>query len=682
MNDQTKQRIGRRAALLTPKIARIRRAITSYCLVILLGVQCIAQQPAPTITQLKEQIARMELIDRDANTSEEVRHINQGFLRERRVQLQSLIMAKLEALRKYQGDLDKSLSSQEQQVIANAIQELDQELRLLKNSLPPSKVTESPAGETVGNGSTGTSSSQMDSQTPQITTSSVGERPGDSSLGARVNEVAPMMSATTSLQANCYSDAPPILIDTSTGAAFRVVDGGAGAIRGSLQRLIFFTLADAVSSAEMDKTKSDLIRSIRIQQFMEETARTDKQTGASATSDGTTSMAEKPNFANLLAFAVEHGAIQKQVNGTTLTLSTSPYAFIAASQGDTSSTYKKYDFFHRIGVSANFNIEDQNNVLASARRSQLAEWSVRGRFTRDRSTRSAEFEDFWNREIRSTFERVPLVLVTEFSDLFSGETQKVRLQVVEKFVGYAQQYLDNNASLSVEAKRAGLQQEILCKLKQDVFDKINSFGLTDDDRARIVSKTLPALRSATEGERSALELVKNKIKEMNNRPLATFAYTNKREAAGSDYSILKFLYEKKTFSPMKIVANAGMSMYHKPNRAMNQQTVRDLALALSLEGKAGRSPFLNEDLDQSQITFAFTGRYERMFENARIPGRKADLSYLQFRVEVPFMSGMSLPFSVTYANATELIKEDHIRANFGFSFDADKLFLIKNFLKP
>jgi hypothetical protein len=417
---------------------------------------------------------------------------------------------------------------------------------------------------------------------------------------------------------------------------------------------------------------------------MEETARTDKQVGASATSEGSTSAVEKPNFADLLAFAIEHGSVQKETSGTTLTLSSSPYALIAASQGDTSTTYKEYDFFHRVGISANFNIEDSDNVLTSARRNQLAEWSVRTRLTRDRSTRSPEFEVFWNRKIRERFEQVPLILVNEFAGLFRDQTNKVRKKVRGNFLGqqgYIQQYLDRNQSLTADQKNAGLQQEILCKLKQDVFDAVDSFELTSEDRQRIVSRTLPALRSAIEGEQSALEDVKNKIREMNNRPLGTFAYTNKREASGSDYSILKLLYERKTFSPMTAVANAGLSLYHKPNRDLNQQTLRDLGFAFSLEGKAGRSPFVSEDLDQSQITFAFTGRYERMFENRRIANRKADLAFFQFRIEIPLMTGASFPFSVTYANATELIKEDHIRANFGFSFDADKLFFIKNFLR-
>jgi hypothetical protein len=57
-----------------------------------------------------------------------------------------------------------------------------------------------------------------------------------------------------------------------------------------------------------------------------------------------------------------------------------------------------------------------------------------------------------------------------------------------------------------------------------------------------------------------------------------------------------------------------------------------------------------------------------------MPNRKADIGAFQFRLEVPMFPGISLPIAVTYANATEQQKKEHTRANFGLSFDVDKLF--------
>jgi hypothetical protein len=133
------------------------------------------------------------------------------------------------------------------------------------------------------------------------------------------------------------------------------------------------------------------------------------------------------------------------------------------------------------------------------------------------------------------------------------------------------------------------------------------------------------------------------------------------------------LYSNKTTEGLNIIGNAGVSFYHRPDEALNQRRVRDFAAALSFEGVLGRSPFLMEEEDESRVTYAFTGRYQRMLENRGVEGRKADIGVAQFKVELPVFAGMSLPFSVTYANATELVKEDHVRANFGFTIDTDKL---------
>jgi len=143
-----------------------------------------------------------------------------------------------------------------------------------------------------------------------------------------------------------------------------------------------------------------------------------------------------------------------------------------------------------------------------------------------------------------------------------------------------------------------------------------------------------------------------------------------------NYSVLQVLFAKKTREGVSFIANGGLSIYHNPIREINQQQVRDYAFALSVEGNAGRSPFLSEGIDESQITFSFTGRYQRLLENRGVMNKKADIAVAQFKLEIPLFTGVALPFSITYANATELIKEDHVRANFGFTLDTDKIFQV------
>ena len=112
---------------------------------------------------------------------------------------------------------------------------------------------------------------------------------------------------------------------------------------------------------------------------------------------------------------------------------------------------------------------------------------------------------------------------------------------------------------------------------------------------------------------------------------------------------------------------------YRVGAVLRQKTVRDFSVGHSLEGTAGRSSFMVEAKDESQNTYSFTGRYERFFENRFFAGRKADLAVAQFKFNIPMAAGMSFPFSITYANSSELIKESKVRANFGFTFDTDKL---------
>jgi hypothetical protein len=172
-------------------------------------------------------------------------------------------------------------------------------------------------------------------------------------------------------------------------------------------------------------------------------------------------------------------------------------------------------------------------------------------------------------------------------------------------------------------------------------------------------------------------LLNDQLDDVQKGPQATMSYVNHRQAMGSDYSEGMFLFEQdmSAFRSLKLVANLGASFYHKPNRTMNQQTARDFSAALSFEKRIER-PWLADSPDLSKITIAFTGNYQRMFENKRVAGRKADIASAQFKVDLPIFAGLSLPFSVSYSNSTEQSKKERVRVNFGFNFDMDKLFAV------
>jgi len=638
----------------------------------------LAQEQAPSISQLQQQIQKMESLDADPETPQDIRSLNRVFLNTRRAQLRNLLTKNISALRKYQSGVKTVLSTDENRTLEATIADWEKTLQELNAKLDgaPTQIMGS------------------DGSPPTSAASGTTEQPLNTNVPSRVPAPVPSRAAFAPLAVSgptCYPNPPPKVQELADAVASLIVDLKqlpTDAIGVHLEKLLYFTVADALLE---EKEKINL-RKLHVQQFVAETARTDKQTNAPANVAGAVSAAEKPGFSQLLGFAIDHGAIEKQVNGTSLTLSSSPYALLAAANGgDTSENHERYDFFNRIGISANFNIANQTDPLSSARRKQLSEWGIKVRLNKDYSSRSKVFQDFWDADIKPLIEQRAVIYVSAFDTAFNNELKGLYKTLKDEFSPLSPAkspldvYLESNSTLTAAAKKTGLSQEIICRLKAEVYDAVKSGkpavseALRDD-----VNRTLKALVSAELSVGEGKKLVDDKIKELNQKPTSTFAYSNQYPAIGSAYSNFKFLHQRKSYDPFRLVANAGFSLYQKPNPKLNQQTMRDLAFALSFDGIAGRSPFVSatSEFDQSKITFSFTGRYQRIFENRHQPKKKADIAVGQFKVEIPIVTGMSLPFSVSFANATELIKEKHVRANFGFSFDTDKLFLLAGMKKP
>lgn len=416
-----------------------------------------------------------------------------------------------------------------------------------------------------------------------------------------------------------------------------------------------------------------------------ETKRTDKQLGASARSQGSTTLAEKTGIEDLLGLAIENGAIQKEVNGTTLTLSTSPYVLSALHNGDTATNYLNHgDDLGRVGISATFNIANQENVLSNATRRQLAEWAVRIRLSGDHSPRSKRFQDFWEANVKKQIEQEAVVVTAAAAATFKGVAENRRRTVeddlqtaVKNFVDQQKDQLKTNTSQVI----AGLRDLILATLKAEISDKVDSFGLDAVTKRNFVAVTMPALADAHVQAGEGLSKLETEIQRLERLGAASFEYTNVRDTTAGSYSNLKFLYEKGSSDTMKVVFNIGGSFYSNPNRDLNQQTTRDYATALSWEGIAGRSPFALDANDQSQVTFSFSGRYQRLLENRHVAGKKADIAAAQGKVDLPILTGASLALSITYANADEMNSKDHVRFNFGISYDTGKLYQLLQFNK-
>ena len=671
-------------------MSRLSALFLIWALVVLPICSTHAQQQGDSISDLKEQIKRMEAINNDPATPTDVKNLNLEFLKTRRIQLHDLLIKNIDALRKYQSNLGASLSAEESKLVENSIQNLEKTLQEQGEGLSLSGTS---ADVPVGESSKGP---QFARSARAASAATDADRPRSDRTSSPAEVTPSVETVNTAPPPPCLpgslTNVPPRVDKMAEATAILVVaqalkDRAAGVsiesstdISAEFERhyddLVYFTVADALFT-EAQKIN---LRKLKWQEFTAETARTDKQTGASGRASGSTSLAEKPNFSDLLSFAVEHGAIQKEVSNTTLTLGSSPYALIAAAQGDTSDLYRRYDFFNRIGFAANFNLGNKDNVLANASRKQLNEWSVKFRLNPDRTARGKDFQKYWDANVLPKIERRAIVLTAGFNEAFNKQKdlRKLYRDVRNKFEGasgFLVNTLKNTTAASQADQVAAVKQEILCRLRSEVYEPVKSGTniSVDPDFREFLNKSIVDLAQAQLEAEEGRDDVRNELQRLDEKPISSFAYSNIRPATGSSYSVFKGLYLQKAFSPMKVLANAEVSIYNRPNPMLNQQRIRDFLFALSFQGSAARSPFISNEMDQSPITFSFTGSYQRMLENTSGTGRKADLGSAQFKLDIPVFTGFSLPLSLSYVNATEEKNKSGFRFNFGFGLDTDKL---------
>ncbi len=498
---------------------------------------------------------------------------------------------------------------------------------------------------------------------------------------AKAEQPPPKLKTDT----NEFEEAVPVIADAvkkmAQGYRARIaqnnIDDLADFVASEYANFYVFAVAQAVQGDDAAKLSLGNLKPIS---YAFETARTDKQIGTSASSTTSATQIDKPGFARLLGFAVDNGLIERGVNDSVLTLSTTPGALFTFGAKDYQTAYEQAGIFNKIGVSASFNVTKQDALLANATRSQLREYSVRYSLF-DRSARSPDFQKIFDRDIAPEVQgllnaegKVASVVNSKKSTADFQKTSRRNLLAGLKELVETGAYTSAAEAVQVEM----LEKAILNFLKSEVVTPVRTGGIVTVEQKIELSAALDYLLEVQ--KKTSFDEARKHLDQFYKGQQATIAYVNHRDVLGN-YSELKFLYQRygTVLKPLTLLLNGGVSFYHKPNPLMNQQKVRDASFAASFEGKIA-SPW-NEIEDFSPITYSFTGRYSRMYENKGVINRKADLGSFQFLMNFPVFKGFALPLSVTYSNATEIERKSGFRFNFGFKLDTDKLFELVNLNK-
>ena len=598
---------------------------------------------------------------------------------------------KIEALKKRQLELKRQIREE----LEKQNKALEEELnRLRLGSTQPPKPTDTNQPQTVAGGQNETVIPA--SLSTPTTTHAVGNGNGNgNSTGPTMTSVSTSSAALTTSTPVLTStpqgtDCAAILLDpkkfsrADQAVCFlarsivnrRIANVGSPGIDLNTEDLSFLLPA---LFAQIVRSTPNLAVDAAVKSFVVdvEASRTDKQLGADSKAAGTTSLGVKGGIPQVISWAVENGGGVASVDGTTLTFRLNPVGFIEglSSQGYISGFRNNEDdaltkFFRRTSLGFSFDTSrDTDPPTFTGSKRQLSAISARYNFINQRDPRAERYrqkwDDFFQREgiaftNQQTQQLMKLQMSTVAGDFKNPDLQNWLNATNVSLNGTQIRPTDVNKNQAIEEVRKVIDQRLAQLPAQTIeSDAEVTSALTD-----FIAAYIPFLAEK-----------KRIMDEISKGTLVTFEYTNYREPNAPDLSNFRFVAEKGTTGGLDFTANASVTMYNKRPVGPNVQRLRDFDFTANLDKK------LDDVMGLGPATLTFAGKYQRLTSNAVafdgtvLPLTKGDIAAGQIKLTIPIgTSGIKMPFSITFANRTELVRERETRGNFGFTFDLDTLF--------
>ena len=408
-----------------------------------------------------------------------------------------------------------------------------------------------------------------------------------------------------------------------------------------------------------------------------EASRTDKQLGADSRAAGTTSLGVKGGIPQVISWAVENGGGVSSIDGTTLTFRLNPVGFIEglSSRGYITSFQKTEDdalikFFRRTSLGFSFDTtRDTDPPTFTGSKRQLSAISARYQLVNQRDPRAERYrkqwDDFFNNEgiqftTDQTNQLMKLQMSTEGGEFINEQVQAWLQQTNDALRQTQINATELNKTQAIEE----MQKIIVQRLAQLPVQVLQSDTQLTGALSGFVAAYLPYLAKK-----------KEIMDEIAKGTLMTFEYTNYRDPNAPDLSNFRFVAEKGTIGGVDFTANASLTFFNKRPIGPNVQRLRDFDFSANLDKR------LDDVMGLGPATLTFAGKYQRLTSNAVafdgtvLPNTKGDIAAGQVKLTIPIgQSGIKMPFSITFANRTELVRERETRGNFGFTFDLDTLF--------
>ena len=404
--------------------------------------------------------------------------------------------------------------------------------------------------------------------------------------------------------------------------------------------------------------------------FEAEDSRTDKQVGGGPTNAGSTSLVVKGSAPSVLGFAVENGALTQSTSGTAITFRANPVGLFKFLAGN--GYYSSYEedendpltrFLKKTSFSVSFDANRGKQLgTFTANPQQISSYTGRIEFINERDPRHRKYQKTWEK------------FLAEEGIVFTKDIVSTRTALIDesdpnprnyKFRDpKIQSWFDETAKILSDA---ATDSEVEPKFK----DQLSRLPAS----AAVSANTIVTLGGFADSLGNYLRARNRILKEIAKGSVVSFEYTNKREVNAPDTSNFRFIAEKGIFQGRAdLTANASLTMFNSRPLAGTQR-IRDFEFSGQLDAPFGSTR------EVGRFVFSVAGNYQRLtgdtiaFDGTVIKGLKGDIAAVQAKLAIPIKgTGFKIPFSITFANRTELVRERQVRGNVGFTFDLDTLF--------
>ncbi|MEP6818660.1 MAG: hypothetical protein ABJA18_03945 [bacterium] len=386
----------------------------------------------------------------------------------------------------------------------------------------------------------------------------------------------------------------------------------------------------------------------------------DTQVSSDSSSSGTTSLVTKGSVPAILGFAVENGGLTRSTNGSTITFrgNVAGLAKAAAGKGFISG----YDedspttrFLRRTAFSFSFDAArgDQPGTF-TGNKQQISNYSVHVDLYNKRDPRAARYREDWKNFLSTVSEAFVTQIGKSFIVLADPSANTWNDPALQSWYVLADAAL--RTSKPEEVERVLMDQ--LSKAPKNLSDT-----------------TITELRGFDKHFKEWMDGRQSILDKIAKAPIVSFEYINDRPLNEGTLSKFNMIAELGFGPKLDLTFNGALTMFNKRPTTPGVNRVRDFQFATELD-----IPFGEIGLGMGKPVLSFAGRWERLMADATmagltVPNTKGDIGVGQIKLVIPIKnSGVRIPFSFSFANRTELIREREVRGNFGFTFDLDTIF--------